>query len=394
MVRSIPRERWTRALAAALFAVVGLVLIAVTLQREPLAARSPASRTKIAMAVAIVRADQPGELERQARVLARADPLQAAAFVMTGIDRLRREPQAFEAVRPLMVEAARRQQTFEAAQVWLAADNARRGNYNRSLALFDQVLSQSSDQLDALLPVLTTLMGRAQGRAAIIARLEGYPTWRRALLTRAIETGTLPRPVIEQLLARPAPPAYRATLDLERQAYVKWMVAQKELPAAHALFRGYTGTGAANPLYDGSFRQARPFSPFGWTLANQPEDYAERVAAPEGGWLMRLHASGKMPVTLLEQTTALAPGGWVISISARDGGLASPEGQAVELRCDGAATPLASISLTATRTAATQLDLKAQVPAGCPLQRLAFVSAATESGASEVEIISLKAARQ
>lgn len=377
-----------------LFAAIALVLLAVTLKREPLAMRSPASRTKIAMALAIVRADQPGELVRQAQALALTDPLQSAGFVMAGIDRLRREPQAFDAVRPLMAEAVRRQQNFETAQVWLAADHARRGEYDRSLALFDRVLSQSNDQLDALIPVLTLLMGREQGRGAIIARLEAYPSWRKALLARAIETEALPRPVVEQLLAKPAPAAYQAALDQERQAYVKWLVAQKDLSAAHALFRSYTATGATNPLYDGNFRQARPFTPFGWTAANQSEDYAERVAAPEGGWLMRLHASGKMPVVLLEQTMALSPGSWVISISARDGGLSRPEGQTVELRCTGAAAPLGTAALTATRSAATRLDLAAEVPAGCALQRLAFLSASVDTGASEVEILSLKAVRR
>lgn len=393
MARRFAIPGLAQAACAAVFALgAGGMLIASTL-REPLAARSPATRTNLAMALAIAKVQVPGHMQAAARDLATRDPLQAAAFVMAGIGRMQREPEAYDAVRPLMQAGIKRQPTFEAALVWLAADHARRGEYDPSLALFDRVLGGSSDQVDALLPVLTVLMQEPDSRAAVLARLKAYPTWRTAVVARGIEVRALPEPIIQQLLGTAAPPRYAAKLQEERQAWIKWLIAQNRAGDAHAQYRRFVGMTAEQPVYDPGFRQAQPFVPFGWTLADQAEDYAERVVTAGNAPVLRLHAGGKNVAVLLEQTLALGQGNWVISLSARDGGLARPVAQILRLNCADQSRPLAQLTLAALPGQQTALKLPVTVPAGCGLQRLMIEAVPSEDGASEIEVFSIQARR-
>jgi hypothetical protein len=382
-----------QATCAAVFALgIGGLLIASTL-REPLAVRSPATRSNLAMALAIAKVQTPGHMQAAARDLATRDPLQAAAFVMAGIGRMQRDPEAYDAVRPLMQAAIKRQPTFEAALVWLAADHARRGEYNPSLALFDRVLAGSSDQVDALLPVLTVLMQEPDSRSAVLARLNAYPPWRTAVVARGIETRALPEAVVQQLLGAAAPPRYAAKLQEERQTWIKWLIAQRRQGDAHAQYRRFVGVTADKPVYDSGFLQEKPFVPFGWTLADQAEDYAERVVTAGNAPVLRLHAGGKNVAVLLEQTLALGQGNWVISLSARDGGLARPDGQSLSLKCADQSRPLARLALSKLPGQQTTLNLPVTVPTACSLQRLLIEAEPSEDGASEIELFSLSVRR-
>lgn len=387
MARSLSARQLAHIVAAAAFVMVAGGLLVATVLREPLAARSPASRTKITLALAISQAPPLGELNAAARKVATADPLQAAAFVMSGIDRMQRDPADYDAVRPLMQAAVRRQPTFEAALVWLAADHARRGENDAALDLFDQVLTASSDHRDSLLPVLTQLMQRDKSRTEVVRRLSTYPPWRSGLLARAIEVQALPEPVLEALLAKPAPPAYQAKLQEERQSYVKWLVAQDRLADAHGLYRRYTGVTPLAPVYDPTFRAAHPFSPFGWTLADRAEDYAERIPGSTGTGVMRLHASGKLQAVLLEQTLALSPGNWSIRLNGSDGGLAKPDGMILALRCVGQSGMIAHARLGTLTPEPQTIVLRASVPPACPFQRLTVESGPSAAGASEIEVL-------
>lgn len=380
------------ACATAFALACGSVLIVSTL-REPLAAQSPATRSNLAMAQAVAKVQVPGHMQASARDLATRDPLQAAAFVMAGIGQMQREPEAYDAVRPLMQAAIKRQPTFEAALVWLAADHARRGEYNPSLALFDRVLAGSSEQVDALLPVLTLLMEQQSSRAAVLARLNSYPAWRTAVVARGIESRALPEPVIQQLLGTAAPPRYVAKLQEERQTWVKWLAAQGRTGEAHTQYRRFVGVTPDKPVYDPGFRMAQPFVPFGWTLADQAEDYAERVVAGPNTPVLRLHTAGKNATVLLEQTLALGAGDWVISMSARDGGLARPAGQVLALKCADQSRPLARLALSALPGQQTLVKLPVTVPDGCALQRLVIEAEPNEDGASEIEIFSMQVRR-
>ncbi len=378
--------------AAGFVLVAGGALVAATL-REPLAVRSPATRSNLAMALAISKVQVPGHMQAAARDLATRDPLQAAAFVMAGIGRMQREPEAYDAVRPLMQAAITRQPTFEAALVWLAADHARRGEYNPSLALFDRVLAGSSDQVDALLPVLTVLMQEPDSRSAVLARLKAYPAWRTAVVARGIETRALPESVVQQLLSATAPPRYAAKQQEERQTWIKWLIAQKRSGDAHAQYRRFVGVTADKPVYDPGFRLAQPFVPFGWTLADQAEDYAERVVTAANAPVMRLHAGGKNAAVLLEQTLALGEGNWLITLSARDGGLARPDGQTLSLKCADQSRPLAQLRLSRLPSQQTTLTLPVTVPTACSLQRVMIEAEPSEDGASEIELFSLSVRR-
>lgn len=392
MAEGSPRQRWVRIAAAAAFVlIVGAAVVLSTL-RENMAVRSPMSRTRVALALAV--ADQPDRLAGHARRVAATDPMQAAAFVMAGLDELRRNPAAFDRTQQLMLAAAARQPAFEAPQVWLAADYARRGDYRRSLALFDRVLSLGSDQAEQLQPVLALLVANPASRGAVVERLQTYPVWRSGLLIKAITAQSLPRPLIDQLLAGPAPASYARSLELERQAYLTWLNENGSAAEAHALYRRYAGLSDAQLLFDPDFRRADPYPPFGWVRTDLAEDYAQRVERGGQGWMMRLHGSGKRNTVLLEQTAALPAGKWRIELTGRDGGLAPPKAMQLALRCRGAEQDLRAVSLGALQSAESRVALDLVVPAGCPLQRLALVSAEDEAGASEIELFAIKAVRQ
>ncbi len=382
----------SRLLIAAIFFAAATVMIGASLLREPLAIMSPTGRSRTAITLALVQPSQSGTMAASARELARRDPLQSAAFVLLGIDRLRHDKTAFDSVKPLMDAAVSRQPTLEAPKVWLAADLARRGDYQQSLQLFDEALSQSSIYAEPLMPALSTLLKDAPSRAAVVKQLQAFPPWRTAVLDNAITANILPRETVESLLAGPAPARYRLMLELERQQYLGFLVGRGESAAAHALYRRYVGLSASAPLYDGQFRAEHPYRPFGWTLADQPEDYSERVARQEGGWMARLHSSGKRGATLLEQTVALGQGNWQAQLAARDGGLASPKALYVIVECLGEKTaqPIASTSLAALKTADDTVTLRFAVPSACPLQRLAVKAEANDGAASEIEVLGVR----
>lgn len=385
------RQTITLRLFGAIAFVIGIVaLIGAVALRERMAAMSPVARSRTAIALAAASAEQPGALQTHARRLALADPLQAASFVLLGIDRVQQDEQAFDRVKPLMDEAARRQPSLEAPQVWLAADFARRGDFKRSLGLFDRVLSQNSDFVEPLLPALTSLLKDGQSRAAVMERLGRFPPWRSTVLDKAIQAEILDRPTVETLLAGPVSASHQPTIDSERGQYLALLIKRGETASAHALYRRYVGITTQVPLYDGNFAAARSFRPFGWTFADQPEDYTERVARPDKGWMLRLHASGKRPVILLEQTLALAPGQWNASVTARDGGLAKPDYLSLAVTCEGVATALASISLGGLTADDRSVGLTFTIPEGCGLQRLSIKTDSGENSPAEIELLGVK----
>lgn len=396
MLGSIRQLITLRLLGAAAFVVAMTALIGATALREPLAIKSPTVRSRTALALAAAQAKRPGALQFQMRRIALADPLQAASFVLLGLERIQQDNSAFDRVKPLMDAATQRQPSLEAPQVWLAADFARRGDYNRALGLFDRVLSQSSGYAEPLMPALTMMLQRPSSRAAVVARLRRFPPWRSAVLGTAIGRNILDRATTETLLAGPAPAGQQTILDQERGQYLMLLVSRGETVTAHALYRRYVGISSTAPLYDGAFAAAHPFKPFGWTLADQAEDYAERVERPgieqAGGWMLRLHASGKRPVVLLEQTLALAPGRWTVRLSARDGGLAQPDYLVVAVTCQGATDALATRALGGLTPDDGTVGLTFTVPAGCGLQRLAIKADGSEGSPAEIEVLGVKVA--
>lgn len=386
----LPRLFTARSIAAGVFLLVMLGLIGTTLVREPLASKSPALRSRLFLATVLAKGRNLERFEKSARDLAYRDPLQAASFVLIGLKRIGQDNAAFDQVQPLMREALVRQPSFETPQIWLAADFARRGDYKRSLAHFDRALTQGDDYAPQLMPALGYLVRQPSSRAAVIERLQRYPRWRTAFLSTAIAANALPEEALLTMLADPIPPRHRATVQLERMQFISALVARGELERAHALYRGYVGINPRMPLYDGEFREAKPFSPFGWTLANQAEDYAERVAQPNAGWMVRLHSSGKHPAILLEQTLALPPGRWTVQLIARDAGLANPRQMQLAVECLAGETQLGSQTLANLQNNNSTIALNFAVAAGCKMQRLSIKAGENDGSASEIEVISLK----
>lgn len=392
MAMALSRNNWVRTTFALITALVIGVIIVVSTLRENMAIRSPLSRTNAILALAV--ADKPERLAAQGQRLAVADPMQAAAFVMLGLDQLRRNPKAYDETARLMRFATSRLPTLAPPQVWLAADYARRGDYNRSLQLFDRVLTLSSDQSEKLLPVLSLLAKHPASRNAVIQRLKAYPVWRTNLLIQAIAAKALPCPVIEQLLSGPVPNRYATQLRIERQSYLIWLARNNASLDAHALYRRYAGLSSTNPVYDPDFRLPDTFLPYGWTRADLDEDYAQRVERLGKGWMMRLHSSGKRETTLIEQTVALLPGVWRIEMRGRDGGLALPATWKLALRCPGKENDIGSIGLARLKLDEMVIAMRVSVPDDCPLQRLVIEAKPDENGESEIEVFSVKAVRQ
>ena len=382
-----------RLIAACSFFLVTLALTAATVLREPLASVSPEIRSRTLLAMALSQGRNPESYERAARDLAYRDPLQAASFVLIAIKRISQDSAAFDKVQPLMQAALQRQPILATSQVWLAADFARRGDYKRSLAFFDQILSQSDDQAALLMPALKDLVQHAPSRSAVIERLKRFPTWRTAFLSEAIAAKALSDEILVKILAGPVPPRHLATVQLERMQFVAALVTRGEVARAHNLYRRYVGINPKMQLYDGEFRAAKPFTPFGWTLASAPEDYSERVAQSESGWMLRAHSSGKRASTLLEQTLALPPGRWKVEMVARDAGLAKPERMQIVIECLADGTRLGTQSLAGLSGADSIITTSLNVTSGCALQRLAIKAADNDGADSEIEVISMKVLR-
>lgn len=376
-----------RAMAGGLFVMAALGLLGATLLREPLASQSPAVRSRTILAQTLAGDKDFARYEAVARRLAVRDPLQAASFVLLGTARIGRDNGAFDAVHPLMQAAMERQPSLEAPQIWLAADYARRGDYGRSLALFDKVLTLSGDYSELLMPALSELLRQPASRDAVLARLHQYPVWRSALLGKVIEGRALPDDAILALLAGPVPPAKAESVAAERMAFVAALVARGELERAHGLYRSYVGISPRAPVYDGNFAAEHPFVPFGWAVTAQPADYAERVARPSGRWALRIHASGARDITMLEQTLALSPGRWTVRITARDSGLAKPQGLQLVIEClAGGSAALAARPLGDLGSADGVVQVSFVVTPGCALQRLAIKAAENDDAASEIEV--------
>jgi tetratricopeptide (TPR) repeat protein len=387
MASFLKRAFAVRTVAAALFLVAMLGLIGSTLLRERLASQSPAVRSRMILAAAVAKGFDPKRFNATAHSLALRDPLQAASFVLAGLALTRKQDTQFDLAHPLMEAAMERQPSLEAPQIWLAADYARRGDFNRSLDQFDKVLSLSDDFSALLIPALTDLLKSPQSRNAVIARLRQYPVWRTALLGQVIELGLLPDQTLTSLLADPVPPLQRKNSNMERMAFVSALVKRGEVERAHAFYRGYVGIDPRAPIYDGNFSEERPFSPFGWTMAVQPEDYSERIPRLGGGWAARLHSSGRRPATLLEQTFALAPGRWTVEFLARDAGLARPDQLLLTMACsNGDIPPLAVVALGTLGEKETTLRFNFVVSQQCPIQRLAFIAKDNDGAASEIEV--------
>ncbi|MEP7221517.1 MAG: hypothetical protein ABI673_02490 [Novosphingobium sp.] len=395
---------------AGLFLATVVPLSAASFLREPMAVLSPMDRSRTELEMALSQPGQPQWAQDHIRSLAYRDPLQSSALVALGIVRMRADRQQAQAVAPLMNEALRRQPSFEQPRIWMAAFYAMRGDDQAAMREFDDVLSRSNGLIGPVLPVLGYLLTNPGSRAGMIARMERFPPWRTAALLAAIQHGSLTPAEIGRLLAGPAPAGSAETLNVERSSYLAQLVSQGKADEAYALFRGYAGVHTGSPINDGAFQVAKPLQPFGWKLAAQPEDYAERVArADDRGWMVRVHASGKHSLALLEQTMNMTPGRWNIVLKVRDGGLARPDRVTLRLECSAigvtaaeqakapqtiAPPPLVEKSLGGIKADATDITVSATIPESCHFQQLSIrANEADGESVSEVEVLSFAANR-
>jgi hypothetical protein len=375
-----------------------------------MAVLSPMDRSRTELEMALSQPTRPEWAQDHLRSLAYRDPLQSAALVTLGIVRMRADRQQAQSVAPLMHEALTRQPSFEQPRIWMAAHYAMRGDDQGAMREFDDVLSRSNGLIGPVLPVLGYLLTNPKSRAGMIERMQRFPPWRTAALLAAIQHGSLSSADLARLLAGPAPAGSKATLDVERGSYLTQLVSQGKADEAYALFRRYAGVHGGSPINDGAFQIAKPLQPFGWKLAAEPEDYAERVLRTDGrGWMVRVHASGKHGLALLEQTLNMAPGRWSIVMKARDGGLAKPQQLTLRLECSAigapppalsaapqtlAPLPLVDRSLGSLTSNDTDISVSVNVPENCRFQHLSIhANEADGDAVSEIEILSFAARR-
>jgi tetratricopeptide (TPR) repeat protein len=380
-----------RHIAAGLFALAAIVASGASFLREAAAVNSPMARSRAELQFGMALAKRPDLAAKYWQNLALRDPLQSAAFVIKGITIMGGKVDQAAQVAPLMQAAMERQPNLDQPRVWLAAFHASNGDSDRAIREFDAALARSNGLVEPVLPVLVLLLQDPKSRPAMLARMRSFPRWRTPALIALINSGGLPQSEVQALLAASPRRGFQPLLDAERQALLLKLVADGQQQQAFTLFRRYAALDAAVPLYDGRFAAAQPMQPFGWKLASASEDYAERVANPAGGWLLRAHSSGKRDVALVEQTLGLSPGQWTVTMQARDGGLAKPENLALVVECvGGAAMPaLARQTLGALRPAASDVSLRITVPESCGLQRLTLLAqeSADHIEASEIEVL-------
>ena len=202
------RVRILRALLATFVLAILCVALVQTARREPLANRSPASRSLLLLATVLQRGEDPATLKQAARELALSSPLEAAPFYLqassfpsTGID---------ARIRSLMVEAQRRQPAFVAPRLWIVGDSVRRGDHRQAISDADVVLRVKPALRTFLLPLLIPYLDQPKAREELVSVLATFPVWRSNFLSLAM-TSNADRSSLEQVLLQ-QPPSDRPRL--------------------------------------------------------------------------------------------------------------------------------------------------------------------------------------
>lgn len=263
------------------------------------------------------------------------------------------------------------------ANLQLAASEAKAQRFGPALGHVDVLLTRWPSQLANAQPVVLAALADAEGTRALVAALGRNRPWRFPLISRlagARDTAPAAAQLVSAMAAHGAPP----TFEEQRSAMNGLLWAQRTVEAYQLFLASLTDEERplAGFVFDGAFTRRPRARPFDWRANPSP---GVEVSFP-GGDVGATIRFGDAPVTFFDfqQTLALAPGRYKVSVETSGERLAAPRNINLVLRCGVSLRLLtmAPLPLGDCRRAATERE--AVVPAeGCDSQEVAIASGLT-----------------
>lgn len=272
--------------------------------------------------------------------------------------------------RASMTAAVRRDPRLAPARFWLAQDALANNRLQEAIEHLDWLYAIDQGSRAKFVEALAGIATLPGGVAAMRGYARRNPDWRKLVVERLVAIGA--SPAVTYAIVKPdADPissgggalinGLLARRDYER-AYLAWLT---QLPAGSVKDVGY--------IYDGNFRGLPGSPPFNWAITTWGDvstDFTRNGA----------HVSyfGEAPAQILQQVTVLAPGRYVLEVTAKSLSAADANPVNATMAClEQPAVPLATIRLPGSG-ATTRMSARFVVPAGCAAQSIAFVGTPAE----------------
>ncbi len=239
----------------------------------------------------------------------------------------------------------------------------------------DTMLRRWPDRFDAVAPVLPHILSRPEGFKAVRDALAEDAPWRRHIFA-ALGKDAANIAVAERLLLDlkdtkvPPQPAEMASI-------INGYIAQKQYESAYRFFL-FTQSGEeaklAGYIFNGQFAPLRTQKPFDWQLRDQSGveiTFGSRGAGTEiSGATVRFLNKPVKDVSL-QQYLQLPPGNYVLTLTASGRSLKLPKELFWSLGCAGSTPPLLKLGLPEGSYENQSLSAGFSVAAtGCPMQLL------------------------
>jgi len=347
----------------------------LALRYAPIDARA---RTKLA--AAIVSGAQTKEARNSARALAtdavKRDPLMPAALRVIAQSHKDGIGMADEKVTALMLEAQRLSRRDNPTQLWLANDNALRGNVNEVIDHFDIALLTSNAARPNIFPLLLATTADPRFRQALVQKLRERPDWTKAFLDHAVRNGSN-----LDFATDIAPQFLDSELPDDRvmiRTLMERLTAAGEFDRAWQVRQELSGerTSDVVPLRNGDFESVDEFAPFGWTLADDPELWAARERDTGDGYLLRIAAYNGRSGEVARQLIKLRPGAYQIRLDAGDIPANAYERPQLRVSCaNDSEAELLELAPASAGAGPRSFAGRFTVPGGCSFQWLAITAA-------------------
>ncbi len=315
-------------------------------------------------AARLVSADRPDEARRLAAAALRRSPLNVVALRSLGLaaEAKGNAPQVIHFMGLANAVSRRDLPT----QMWMIGNSVRRGDYPAAVRQFDLAMRSSSRGTDQLIPLLVAASADRRALPPIAGALNTRPDWL-GLFFDQLARSNIPAEHVAVLIRgrlRPAQPEERLLI----QSNIRGLSERNRFDLAWLLFADAVGGAGANDTgpRDGGFETPDGFSPFDWTLGEEPDLLALRGPRPDGvrGNALFLSARNGRSGEVARQLFRLRPGRYGVFLQAGAVPAEPVQQPRLALTCATDGRALATLAAGQT-TAVTQLRGSFSAPAGC-----------------------------